>query len=183
MAISFVPVTTGTTLQQTINLTPATEGCAPSLASTVCTRTLALAPGRYTTAISTYDAIGGGGTVLSSGQNLSVHIAAGAANQLQMTLNGIPHAILVSWLTPGVRGSQGLGFTIFGNTAQKFDVIATDADGAPIVGPGAPVFTTSICERIRLDRADARAEHPEYAERNARRSERRDGYAPLDGCV
>jgi hypothetical protein len=147
MTLAFAPASSGSALTKTLDLTPTTNGCASTLANTVCSAAVLLTPGRYTATISTYDATGGangGGHVLSTGQNVPFTVAAGRANALPMTLDGVPHAIVVTPITPGLHGSQGAGFTLYGATTQNFSVVATDAQSDPIVGAGAPAFAISI---------------------------------------
>jgi sugar lactone lactonase YvrE len=129
---------------QTVDLTPTSQGCASTLASTQCTLTLALAPGAYDAAISTFDGTGGSGTVLSRGQLVNFTIVPGTANQILLALSGIPHRVRVTSFAPGVRGSQFAGFTQYGVGALPFAIAPLDGDGNFIVGPGAPTFAVAL---------------------------------------
>jgi hypothetical protein len=125
-------------VHQNVPLTTGSQGCTSNLVSTVCTLTLALNPGTYDAAISTYDA---GNTELSGGQLVHFSILEGQANTIALTLSGIPAALHVSSPALAVHGSQSTGFTLYGLAPQHLLVEALDADGNVIVGPGAPTFT------------------------------------------
>jgi hypothetical protein len=143
-----IVVTQGATqvLNQTANLTPASGGCSSTLASTQCVLTLALAPGTYTAAVTTYDQTNAGGNLLSAGQNVGFTVVPGAANTINLTLSGIPVQYLVAPNSGIITGNAATGFTIAGITAQPqpFTALARDADGNFIVGVGAPAFTFSV---------------------------------------
>ncbi|MGD1066335.1 MAG: hypothetical protein ABR975_05920 [Vulcanimicrobiaceae bacterium] len=131
-------------VNETAGLTPTSNGCSSTLASTICTLSIALGPGSYNAAISTYDGASGTGNELSQGQLVDFTIAEGEANAITLTLSGIPAALKVAGETQAVQGSQGVGFTLQGAAAQKFIVEALDPDGNIIVGPGAPTFTAAL---------------------------------------
>jgi hypothetical protein len=128
-------------INETANLTPTSSGCSSTLASTVCTLTLALDPGNYTATITTYDQSLGAGNVLSEGQNIAFTVVAGTNNQIELTLSGVPASYVVSPQNLVTSGSFAHGFTIAGMQAQSFIVAALDADGNYIVGTGAPTYT------------------------------------------
>ncbi len=130
------PVVTGK-----LNLAPTSNGCATSSGSTVCRFTLALAPGAYLAAVATYDALNEGGSVLSLGESLPVHVVAGAANAVGLTLGGVPHTLTISPGAATVTAAQAGGFDFSGSGALL--VTATDADGNAIVGPGTP-YTAAV---------------------------------------
>jgi hypothetical protein len=141
MTVNIVTDPGGTSVaSETVSLTPASNGCSSTLASTVCALTISLAPGSYDASLSTADI---GGTMLSQGQLVDFTILAGQANTVALTLSGVPAALIVGGSARGVQGSQGAGFTLYGLGAQSLIVEALDADGNIIVGPGSPTLTVA----------------------------------------
>ncbi|HEY4442253.1 MAG TPA: hypothetical protein VGN14_17465, partial [Candidatus Elarobacter sp.] len=69
----------------TVALTPTTNGCTSTLASTSCQLSISLAPGSYTATLSTADA---GGNILSTAQQIAFTILAGQANTISLSLSG-----------------------------------------------------------------------------------------------
>jgi YD repeat-containing protein len=128
-------------INETTNLTPTSSGCSSTLASTVCTLTLALDPGNYIATLTTYDQPLGAGNVLSEGQNIAFTVLAGVNNQIALTLSGVPASYVVTPQNLVTTGSDAHGFTIAGTQAQTFTVSALDVDGNYIVGVGAPTYT------------------------------------------
>jgi hypothetical protein len=128
-------------VNQTVGLTPTSNGCSSTLASTLCTLTIALPPGSYDAALSTYDGANATGNELSQGQLVDFTIAEGQTNAISLTLSGIPASLEVVGAAFPVHGSQSTGFTLYGAAAQKLVVEALDVDGNVIVGPGSPTYT------------------------------------------
>jgi len=128
---------------QTVNLTPTSSGCSSTLATTQCTLTIALAPGTYTAVVTTYDGLNAAGNVLSSGQNVNFTVVAGTTNTVALTLSGIPHAIIVAPQSAGITQVNPTNLRMVGFATQKALIVATDADGNIIVGPGAPTYTVA----------------------------------------
>jgi hypothetical protein len=125
-------------LNETVALTPTAQGCTSTLTSTICTLTVPLNAGSYNLSLATQDA---NGTQLSAGQLVGFTVVAGKTNAINLVLSGIPAALQVNSTSLAVHGTQNPGFTLYGTTAQKFEVEALDADGNVIVGPGAPTFS------------------------------------------
>jgi len=153
-------ITGATTLTQTANLTPTSNGCSSTLATTVCTLAVALAPGTYTAAISTYDGTNGTGTLLSSGQNVGFTIVQGQANTIPLTLNGVPHTLQVAAQSAGAQPTGASSFTITGVFPVSLEAIALDADGNIIVGPGAPTYTVAQTSGTAYATANPSASSP-----------------------
>jgi hypothetical protein len=107
----------------TVALTPTSNGCTSSLASTQCTLTIALAAGGYTVSVQAKDSAG---TTLSSAQAIPVTIVSGATNSLSLVMAGVPARITAARI-PG--------------TLDEIAVESYDADNNLIVGLGAPQFT------------------------------------------
>lgn len=136
-----VAITGASALSETVNLTPTSNGCTSTLASTLCQLSIALAPGSYTATITTYDGLNGTGNALSTAQSIAFTVVAGSSNAIAITLSGIPAQIVV--LPDSATSSNaGNGFiNLLGFGASKLMVEALDADGNVILGPGAPSFT------------------------------------------
>ena len=114
-------------LEKTVNLTPTSRGCVSVEADTQCTVSIELAPKKgYIASVGTYDALNGTGHTLSTAQNVEFSVKTGKKNIVSLTLSGIPAQIVTSVVN-----------------STSFNVVAKDADGNTIVGPGAPSFTAS----------------------------------------
>ena len=140
LAISTDPGGTSV-VDETVALTPTATGCTSTLASTQCTLTIALDPGAYDAAVSTYDGANATGNELSQGQLVDFTVVQGQTNAVALALSGVPAALQVSSAAAAVHGTQSDGFTLYGTSAQKLQVEALDADGNVIVGAGSPTFT------------------------------------------
>ncbi len=163
-----VTITGPTNMSEGINLTTGNSNCTVNLYSNlVCTVNLALAPcpgntACYTGTFTTYDqaytnASGGSCTPLSSctqpagtkalsqAQSVSFLVAAGAANNLPITLGGVPAAVAVLSSATTISGNALTGFVLPTTQSGKMSVLGVDADGNYILGPGAPTvgLTTS----------------------------------------
>lgn len=125
----------------TVGLTPTSTGCTSTLTSTLCELTISLAPGSYTATLTAMDS---SGTALSAAQSIAVTITPGTSNTISLTLSGVPKEIQVLPLDGTTPGSAAQGYTIVGSGAHRFLVVALDADGDAIVGPGAPAFSASM---------------------------------------
>jgi hypothetical protein len=118
------------TFTKAIDLTPSNTDCSGSPLQ--CTIAIVLAPGKYTVTVDTYDkapvagAIPVGAKLLSTARKVPLFIAAGVANTIDLTLDGVPATILVGGLPTGATG------TAFSD--QSFNVVAKDANGYIIVG-------------------------------------------------
>jgi hypothetical protein len=143
-----VAISGPTTINETAALTPTSTGCSSTLASTLCTLQVSLAPGSYTATLSTYDGYDAGtqtatGNVLSTGQNLAFTIVAGQTNSIALSLSGIPAQLIVSALSALAPATGTNTYDLVGPAAHAFLVQALDADGDIIFGPGAPTFTVA----------------------------------------
>jgi len=156
-----ITVDAGTAQQQTANQNIATgaPNCTTptAISSLTCTVTLALAPGPHTFDFTTYDQpLTSGdatqGNALSQNLGFPFTIQQGTTNQIPITLQGLPAGIAVlSGAEQDVTGNQSTGFSLVGfyqadgvtPYARTFTVVATDADGNYILGPGAPALTVT----------------------------------------
>ena len=162
-----VTITGPTALSEGINLTTGSPSCTVNLYSNlVCTVSLALAPcpsstACYTGTFTTYDqaytnASGGscslssctqpaGTKALSQAQSVSFLVAAGAANNLPITLGGVPATVAVLSSATTISGNALTGFVLPMAQSGQVSVLGVDADGNYILGPGAPAvaLTTS----------------------------------------
>jgi streptogramin lyase len=127
-------------VQETVGLTPTSQGCSSTLASTICTLSLSLAPGSYDATVSTADA---SANTLSAGQLLDFSVTAGQTSTIALVLNGVPTALQIVGTAPAIHGTQSAGFFLYGAAPESWTVRALDADGNIIVGVGAPTFTVA----------------------------------------
>jgi hypothetical protein len=114
----------------TASLTPTSQGCTSTLASTICELSLQLSPGSYKVSLTALDAQG---NALSSVDSIAFMVMAGETNVLSVSLSGIPNKIAVA----------ALG-------ADQFLVNAVDIDNDVIAGPGSPTFTVTPTSGIAL---------------------------------
>lgn len=116
-----VTPSSGPVVNYNADLTPATnDQCTVSIVSSlICTITLSLSPGTYTATFATYDGLlqGGNGqsnlpsgNVLSSSQNVSLNVVAGHANQINVSLGGVPTSLLLAPLASSLHGDAGSGY-------------------------------------------------------------------------
>ena len=124
-------VTGASTLTQAIDLTPNDPRCTGT--PLVCTIAIALAPGAYTAAVATYDQAPVGGAIPAGADRLSIAldvpftVTPQHANDLDVTLDGVPASIAVG---PLPNGTVGAGFA----SPRAFAVQVKDAGGYTIVG-------------------------------------------------
>lgn len=144
VALTITTPTGASVLSTTFNVTATSNGCTTSSSVTTCTESFSLAPANYVASVATYDGMDGGGNELSEGQQIAFTVEMGVANQISLTLYGIPHAITISGVSRTIGGNASAGFTLYGSGTQDFSVTASDADGNTIVGAGAPAFTVSV---------------------------------------
>ncbi|MHB8213315.1 MAG: NHL repeat-containing protein [Vulcanimicrobiaceae bacterium] len=177
-----VTITGPTNVSEGINLTTGNPSCTVNLYSNlVCTVSLALAPcpgntACYTGTFTTYDqaytnASGGSCTPLSSctqpagtkalsqAQSVSFLVAAGAANNLPITLGGVPASVAVLSSAGTISGNALIGFVLPTTQSGKMSVLGVDADGNYILGPGAPAvsLTTSDATQFTVSTPTASA--------------------------
>lgn len=146
---------THTTLQTTANqnITTGAPGCTTPtpISPLTCAISISLAPGSYAFDFTTYDGLLSGGNPtgnqLSANVNVPYTIVAGAANNIAVSLGGIPvSAILAPSATSVLSGNDTSGYS-WGSTcptgAQSVSVFGVDADGNYILGPGAPSVALS----------------------------------------
>ena len=146
-----VQITGPTGVNVTVGLTPTSGGCQSQLASTVCAFTYSLAPGSYHATLVTYDAITGcpnacaipgGANELSTAQLIAFTITPGVANNIPLTLSGVPASLMVFPMTGSIVNATR-GIDMFGTAPRKMLVEAFDADGNIIFGAGSPTYSIS----------------------------------------
>jgi hypothetical protein len=137
-------ITGPTAVNETVALTAGSNGCVATVTTTACSLSLTLAAGAYTATISTFDAAGGTGHVLSSAQNVGFTVVAGTNNTVALTLSGAiaRFAVLPAdvFSTSNVAG----GISLYGTAAHALLIEALDASGSAIVGAGAPTYTVAF---------------------------------------
>jgi len=128
----------GAPYPETVALAPTSTGCSSTLAGTQCQLGVTLAPGSYSFFLTAEDA---SGTALSAAAGVPFTITPGVANQITVSLGGIPTSVAV---VPGAQsalaGSAGSGYSLSRCTSspQSINVIGVDADTNYILGAGAP---------------------------------------------
>lgn len=137
-----------TAITETQNLTINSSGCTSSLASTICTLTVALAPctnatNCYTASLTTYDQTGGTGNVLSAAQSITFTVTANQSNNIDLTLSGVPARTIVAPTTSLTGEHSANNYDLYAQGAHGFNAYSVDADGNIIVGSGAPTFTVT----------------------------------------
>ena len=132
-----VKVSSGGSVLGTFNTTPTSPGCSSANGVTACSFDISqLATGSQTLTVDAYDGTNGSGNHLSTG-NVTQTIVAGQANTISVTMSGV-----VASLSLGVVGGAFKAGTA---VTPALTVMAKDADGNVIVGPGnysAPVTIT-----------------------------------------
>jgi hypothetical protein len=124
------------------NLTPSSPGCTTVSAGTQCTIPVAAAPGSDTFAVTTYDSLNATGNKLSTA-SVTQTIVAGELNTVNVTLDGIVASIVLS--LQSAPPPEGNPATI------GVSVMARDADGNTIVGPGSYDNTISLADADASD--------------------------------
>lgn len=123
------------------NLTPASPGCTTKSGATTCTIDLKLKPGTYVGSLSTYDAYN---DVLSANQSFPMAVKPGIANDIGVTLDGVPAHVKIARLSGAVDIlPYGFNYTIDllgGSSSGSLSVTILDDDGNTIVGAGAPAL-------------------------------------------
>ncbi|HTA37904.1 MAG TPA: hypothetical protein VK760_02450 [Candidatus Acidoferrales bacterium] len=129
------------------NTVPGTGGCSGISGGTyTCRIVLAVPTGYDSFDVFAFDAKSGTGNKLSAITRFPFDVVAGHANDVAMTLGGIPASLNVSLTGNSIfaAGNATLGFSMGGvgkNAAQHFSIVAKDADGNVIVNPGAPLVS------------------------------------------
>lgn len=134
------------------NVGSADPGCASANGGITCTIAVAAKAGQHSLVVETLDRPNSGTSATFSGLNgnvlssatLPLTVSATSATTVYSTsLNGVPASVLIA-PAPGqsnVAGTQSTGFTFTtASGSAEFVVVALDADGNPIVGPGAPAL-------------------------------------------
>lgn len=125
-----------------VALTTTNPNCVVSAASTLCTIAIPLTAGSYTGSFTTYNAAN---VVLSQSQ-VPLTIAANGVNNLAVSLAGVAQSVTVVPTTDSmsfVTGSLTAGFTFAHYGTAQFVAVPLDADGAMIVGSGAPAISVA----------------------------------------
>ena len=129
------------------NLAPSSPNC--SSAGTAyplnCTVPVTASAGMHSLTFITYDQPNAAGNQLSA-NSISVTFVAGQNPAIPVVLAGVPASFQVAPLTASTTfaGSVTKGFSLLGGTSQTLLIVALDADGNFIVGPGAPTLAASI---------------------------------------
>ncbi len=145
------------TVNETIALTPSDPRCAGT--PLVCTFPVSLAAGNYRATIDLFDqapaggAIPAGAKLLSTARNAAVSVTRGAANSLDVTLDGVPASIVVGGFPSADAGTAFLN--------KGFNVTVKDADGYTITGRYAtPIVLTDTDTSGATAIATAGADNP-----------------------
>lgn len=144
------PTTSISGYPQGANVTPTSNGCGPTLGGTQCTLTLSLPPGSYDLTLKTYDQTNATGSVLSAAQSVPFVIAAGSPNTIAVTLSGVPASLRIISDSPSITGDPSTGFVLTFGASAPVTVLAVDADGNYILGPGAPAASLTSSDTMQF---------------------------------
>jgi hypothetical protein len=108
----------------TASLTPTSSGCTSTLTNIVCEISFEVPAGNYTASMVAEDAAQ---NVLSTAQSIAFTIIAGVANDIPITLSGVPHTIVATSLGQN----------------NAYIINALDVDNNIIAGTGAPSFVVA----------------------------------------
>ena len=131
------------------NLSPSSPNCASagSAYPLNCTVPVSASAGSHTLTFITYDQPSGAGNELSA-NSIAVTFVAGQNPAIPVTLAGVPASFQLAPATAAspssIVGSATAGYEFFMGTSEKILVVALDADGNYIVGPGAPTIAASL---------------------------------------
>jgi sugar lactone lactonase YvrE len=132
--------------QVSVNTLPGFGTCTPIVNTTFsCTVSMELPIGGVVFDVNAYDGPNDKGVILSALKNFPSTIVLGKANQVDMTLGGVPTVIDASFVNPNAFAhSDNLsGFHIGGvgpGAAQELLITCEDGDQNTIVGPGSPTI-------------------------------------------
>lgn len=110
----------------TFNLLPTSAGCKTVPTGTKCKLNIQLVAGNYNASIATFDAANGAGKRLSQGQGLTFGVVKGKIKTIPLALNGIVAHLLILNAGP-----------------DAVYVVALDAGGNYIIGPGSPTYVAA----------------------------------------
>jgi virginiamycin B lyase len=138
-----IVITGGVTTTLKANLTPGSSNCNANSGTTFCRFTFLLTPRTYTATFATYDGMldGSGnpqGNELSANQSASFKVTAGAANTIDVTLDGIPTSVAFTPAESSTLSGSITGYTLSKCGSDQVTITGLDADGKTIIGPGAP---------------------------------------------
>jgi sugar lactone lactonase YvrE len=137
-----------------VSLVGGNAPCTVSGGVTTCTIALNLLPGSYLGAMTAYDGLLDGqghvaGNPLSESTSFPITIANAQSNATNVTLAGVPVTLVPTILTPSsliidtVPSAGPVYRLVGGNATAQFSIVAKDADGNVIAGPGAPTWTAN----------------------------------------
>lgn len=128
--------------RQVVELSAGSSGCSSGTKGVTCRLTFSVPAGADTFDATLYDKPRASGNALSMIEKFPQTVIAGKTATLSMTLGGIAKSIdILATPSAGLTGDENTGFTITGSAPQTFTIVAKDADGNDIVGPGAPAVT------------------------------------------
>jgi hypothetical protein len=123
--------------------------CTATASATTCAFPLALVPGSYAGSLATYDGWNGAptGNVLSQNQLFAFDVVKGRANVPAITLDGLTSYMQMLGLSDGTLALSTSGgrflIEVASGTSGRLQIVAYDADGDAILGPGAPTFNVT----------------------------------------
>jgi hypothetical protein len=107
-----------------------------------CDVQFGIAPGSHQFSFSTYDAQS---RLLSANTSVTYVVQAGTANQIPVTLGGVATSLAIVFpIAAQLTGTPFSGLTLYGPNPIAVNVLPADADGAYIIGPGAPQPALSV---------------------------------------
>jgi DNA-binding beta-propeller fold protein YncE len=91
-----------------------------------------------------------GTNVLSKAQSVGFAIATGKANDLAITLGGVPVTARIVSDSTSISGNSFTSFSLPTSQSGQVTALGVDADGNYILGPGAPVVTLATSDATQF---------------------------------
>jgi hypothetical protein len=142
--------TCGTATTVNATLTNHSQGCQQQSGTLVCSVDVALNPGTYTGSMSLYDgpidaSNNPTGSLLSENQSFPVDVVANQANVVPLTLSGVPHRFILASNGYFTYAASSHTYRIPGpSVSNTSTIVAGDADGNYILGPGSPTYSATF---------------------------------------
>jgi DNA-binding beta-propeller fold protein YncE len=101
-----------------------------------------------------------GTNVLSKAQSVGFAIVKGRANNLAITLGGVPVSVRIVADSSTISGNSFTSFSLPTSQSGQVTALGVDADGNYILGPGAPVVRVATSDATQFTVSGATATEP-----------------------